>query len=235
MSRPVLLNNIDHHALRVSTAQGTGLGDDVMSALTFAAEFRELQAYYPIVFQKDEQGSFHPLVLLGLQSGQNLFLRHGTWDAHYRPLAIERQPFLIGSNAGGAPMLHIDLDHPRVGPSGEALFLEHGGSTPFLQHVTSVLRTLHDGLAGNAAFVKNLLNLDLLEPFVLDLRLPDDAPARLTGYYTIAEERLRALDAATLHALARVGYLEPIYMAVASLSHFRDLIGRLEADRVVEP
>lgn len=225
MPRPALLNNIDHRDLRVSAAYGAD--EATMSVPTFAGEFRALQAYYPIVFGKDAQGGFHPLALLGLAPGQNLFLRRDGWDAHYVPMAIQRQPFLIGRDAEGEPMLHIDLDHPRVG-SGEALFLEHGGSTPLLQRMTSLLRTLHDGLAGNPAFVGALLAHALLEPFVLDMRLPGLEPSRLRGYYTIAEERLRELDANALHELARAGYLEPVYMALASLSHLRDLIGRLE-------
>jgi len=229
MPRPVLLNNIDHRDLRVSTARRPGLGDEAMSALTFPGEFRALQAYYPIVFQKNAQGRFHPVALLGLEPGQNLFQRDEGWDAHYLPLAVERQPFLIGNGADGEPMLHIDLDHPRVGQAGEALFLEHGGNTPFLQRMASLLRTLHTGVAGNASFVEALLAHALLEPFVLDVKLPGRGDIRLGGCYTIAEERLNALDAAALHALASAGHLEPIYMAIASLSHLRDLIGRLES------
>jgi hypothetical protein len=230
MPRHALLNNLDHRDLRVSTRRGAGLGDEVMSAVTFPAEFRALQAYYPIVFQKDAQGTFHPLALLGLQPGQNLFLRGDGWDAHYLPLAIERQPFAIGHDVQGEPLLHVDLDHPRVDPAGEPLFLEHGGHTPLLQHITSVLRTLNEGLAGNAAFIEALLAHELLESFVLDIKLSGGQGGRLTGCYIIHEERLRALDAQALHALAQAGYLEPIFMAVASLSHLRDLIGRIEQD-----
>ncbi len=230
MSHPVLLNNIDHRDLRVSAVRGFGLGDEVMSAVTFPGEFRALQAYYPIVFQKDAQGRFHPLASFGLRPGQNVFLREGGWDAHYLPMAVERQPFMIGHDAGGEPMLHVELEHPRVGVVGEALFLEHGGHTPFLQRMVSLLRTLYDGLASNAAFIATLQEHQLLEAFVLDVQLPDGQREHLTGCHTIAEERLRALDATALHALAQAGYLEPIYMAVASLSHLRDLIGRLEKD-----
>ncbi|WDS34910.1 SapC family protein [Pseudoxanthomonas sp.] len=228
MPRHALLNNIDHRDLRVSTRRGAGLGDEVMSVVTFPGEFRALQAYYPIVFQKDGQGVFHPLALLGLQPGQNVFLRGDGWDAHYLPLAIERQPFAIGHDAQGEPLLHVDLDHPRIDPAGEPLFLEHGGHTPLLQHIASVLRTLHEGLAGNAAFIDALLAHALLESFVLDIKLSGGQSGRLTGCYTIHEERLRALDAVALHALSQAGYLEPIFMAVASMAHLRDLIGRME-------
>ena len=103
MPRHALLNNIDHRDLRVSTRHGAGVDDAAMSVVTFPGEFRALQAYYPIVFQKDAQGRFHPLALLGLQPGQNLFLRGDRWDAHYVPMAVERQPFAI--LAGERPTL----------------------------------------------------------------------------------------------------------------------------------
>jgi hypothetical protein len=46
------LNNTEHSDLRVITALGAAYGDDVMYALTFPSEFRNLQAHYPIVFGK---------------------------------------------------------------------------------------------------------------------------------------------------------------------------------------
>jgi hypothetical protein len=71
-----------------------------MSALTFPAEFRELQAHYPIVFAKNADGTlgFDPIALFGFQQGENLFLGSGK-RAGTRPtipLTVERQPFLIG-------------------------------------------------------------------------------------------------------------------------------------------
>ena len=75
MSQHVLLNNIDHKDLRVDTARSAALGDDVMFAATFPAEFRNVQAYYPIVFRKTAEGAFQPIALFGFQEGRNLFLR----------------------------------------------------------------------------------------------------------------------------------------------------------------
>ena len=104
MTRHVLLNNIDHRDLRVVTARGAAWGDAVMSTPTFPAEFRDIQAYYPIAFQKNDDGTLQPVALFGFQAGQNLFLDGERWDAAYVPLAIERQPFLIGTQADGAAM-----------------------------------------------------------------------------------------------------------------------------------
>ncbi|NII11210.1 SapC family protein [Oleiagrimonas sp. C23AA] len=226
MTRPVLLNNIDHRDLRVATGYGAAYGDDAMSALTFPGEFRNVQAYYPIVFQKDAQGRFQPVALFGLEAGQNLFLDDSRWDAPYVPLAVQRQPFMIGMS-DGQPMVHIDLDHPRVGASdGQALFLEHGGTSQYLDQASSILLALHEGLEETPAFVDTLLEHDLLESFVLDVELGGEQPHRLAGFYTIHEERLQALDGAALAKLHAAGHLQPIYMALASLSHLRDLIER---------
>src|SRR5258705_5152943 len=123
MANGVLLNNIDHKDLRVVTARGAQYGDAVMSALTFPAEFRNVQAHYPIVFRKSAQGQFQPLALFGFEEKQNLFLEAGRWDAAYLPLMIERLPFLIG-NASGELMMHVDLASPRISRTpGRAAFL----------------------------------------------------------------------------------------------------------------
>jgi hypothetical protein len=231
MPRHAQVNNIDHKDLRIDTRRGARLGDDVGFAATFPAEFRNLQAYYPIVFRKDAAGTLSPVALLGFEEGRNLFLDGDRWDAHYLPLAIERHPFLIG-RAGDEMTVHIDLDHPRVaGDTGEPLFREHGGNTEYLDRVASVLLTLHNGLERVPAFVNALLALDLLESFALDVELDDGSLNRLTGYYTINEDRLRGLDAATLGKLHADGHLEPIFMAVASISNFRALIDRMNRSR----
>jgi hypothetical protein len=227
MSRHVALNNVEHRDLRVDTGRGAALGDDLMLAPTFPDEFRNVQAHYPIVFHKDADGAIQPVALFGFRRGENLYLDGCRWDADYIPLAVERQPFLIGASGTGLGV-HIDLDHPRLRhATGEALFREHGGTTPYLDRMTSVLRTLHDGLQAVPAFTGALIQHGLLESFVLDVELGDGAQHRMAGFYAIHEERLRALDDASVIALHRASQLEPIYMALASLAQLRGLIERM--------
>jgi hypothetical protein len=231
VANTVLLNNLDHATLRVATRRSAACGDDVMHALTFPDEFRAVQAHYPIVFRKAADGAFVPLALFGLREGENLFLGPDGWDAAYVPLAIERQPFLIGQS-GGEWVVHVDLDSPRVGAQdGEPVFRPHGGTTEFLERVSSVLSTLHEGVQRTPAFVEALLEHGLLESFVFDLALADGAQHRLGGFYTIHEERLARLDGAALERLQRAGHLQPIYMAIASLSQLRALVDRLQRRR----
>jgi hypothetical protein len=226
MSNHVALNNIDHKDLRVITTRSAAYGDDVKFALTFPAEFRNVQACYPIVFQKTADGKFQSIALFGFEDKENLFLGPHGWDAPYVPLTVERQPFLIGFR-DREPTVHIDLGSPRVSRTeGEALFRAYGGSSDFLERMSSVLLTIHQGLEAAPAFVDALLQHDLLESFVLDVELNNRSQHRLTGFYTVNEERLGALDAGGLERMHKAGYLQAIYMAIASLSHFRDLIER---------
>ncbi|NIA54313.1 SapC family protein [Massilia sp. TW-1] len=227
MANHAPLNNVDHKNLRVVTTRGAQYGDAVMSALTFPAEFRDLQACYPIVFAQDGNGSYDAIALLGFEQGENLFLGPNGWDAPAIPLTVERQPFMIGR--GDELSVHIDLDSPRVrdgGIEGEALFLTYGGTSEYMERISSVLRTIHDGLAASRAFVTALVELELIESFVLDVELDDGSQNRLAGFYTINEDRLAQLSADQLAALHAKGYLQAIYMAVASLAQFRALIQR---------
>ncbi|TFW20369.1 peptidase [Massilia arenosa] len=229
MPNTVLLNNVDHKDLRVITERGAQYGDNVSFALTFPSEFRALQSHYPIVFRKNGDGSsFEAIALLGFVEGENLFLEQNRWDATYIPLTVDRLPFLIGRD-GEELMIHVDLDHPRVhkgGEAGEPVFLQYGGNTEYLEGVSQKLKDIHEGLQRNGAFMAALLSLELLEPFVLDIQLNDGSQNRLAGFYTINEDRLAGLDGATLERLNANGYLQAIYMVVASLNNFRSLIDR---------
>jgi hypothetical protein len=224
---PVLLDNVSHRDLRIVTTRSPDLGDDQMTAPVFPSEFRTVQAHYPIVFQQGaNESGMHPVALLGLRNGENLFLDARGWDAPYIPLALERGPFMIG-RAGTELVVHLDMDSPRIGRGeGEPVFLPHGASTDYLERMNSVLLAIHQGVEALPAFMAALLRHELLESFVLDVEAADGSHNRLIGFYTINEERLAALPAAAVAELHASGWLSAIYMTLASIAHMRDLIER---------
>lgn len=230
MPNPVLLNNLDHRDLRVITRRGAAFGDQLMSVATFPAEFRDVQACYPIVFRKTVDGlGFEPVALFGFEEGENLFLNGERWEAPYVPMLVERQPFLIGVS-GEQLMVNVDLDHPRVSLSdGQPVFLPHGGNTEFLEQMNSLLFGIHQGMQAMPGFLGALLENELLESFVLDVELNDGSQNRLVGFYTINEDRLQALGGEAVARLHAAGHLQAIYMVIASLSNFRMLIDRKNA------
>ena len=234
MSNHKILTPADHADLRVLSGASAAFGDNVMACLTIPEEFRAVQAHYPIVFRRDiNSGKFSALAMFGFDNGENLFLDEGRWDARYRPLAQSIQPFLIGRPASDSEVaqVHIDMDHPRISTSGEGtrLFDEDGRPTPFMEAMATRLAELDSGYRNLPEFCATLERLELLEPFTLEVPLDDGSRHSLVGYHIIAEERLSALDGATLGDLQSKGYLLPIFMAVASLSRFSDLVARKNA------
>jgi SapC protein len=227
MTRHALLNNVEHKDLRIVPQRAARYGDDMMAALTFPAEFRNIQAHYPIVFRKSPEGEFAPLALLGFREKQNLFLGEQGWDAPYIPVMVERLPFLIGKGFGGEQVIHIDLDSPRISRTeGEPLFKEHGGNSELLERASSLLATIQQGIQATQPFIAALNEYALLESFALDITFTDGAQHRLAGFYTIQEEKLAKLDSEALGKLHQRGYLQAIFMVIASLAHFRDMIER---------
>jgi hypothetical protein len=200
--------------------------------LALPGEFRHLQAHFPIVFQLVEGDvGFQPIALFGLEEGQNLFLGPQGWDAPAMPMAMQRDPFLIGRTPDNNLQLHMDLDSPRVvrpeeGDVGTALFMPQGGFSEYLDQIVLLMENLHAQAQLLPAFIEALTRYQLLEPFVLDLEMPGGEQARLTGLFTVNEERLAALPGAALESLARDGHLLPIYMQIASMAQLSVLAER---------
>ena len=139
------------------------------------------------------------------------------------------------SGEGGTenPVVSLDLGHPRISQDeGEALFEDEGGQTEFLNQKIAVLDKLHRGLQHGTGFIDTLLQHELLEQITLDIAFNDGSKQSLQNFYTVAEERLYQLRGDVLESLNQAGYLQPVFMAVASLSRLRDLIERRNRLRV---
>jgi len=241
MSSFAIVDSSVHRDLTVNTNRGAAFGDNLMFTMTYPMEFRDIQSCYPIFFSKDpETGQFYPVALLGFEEQSNLFLNGDQWEATYIPMTIRRQPFLIGfqpdpAKGDGAtkPVVSIDMDSPRVTRNdGEALFNEDGEDgkpTDFLQKTIGTLEAIHHGLEHNKGFVAALLEKELLESFTLEITLNDGSNNKLMGFYTIAEEKLQSLDGETLEKFNAQGYLQSIYMAMASFSRIRPMIDKKNA------
>jgi hypothetical protein len=233
MPRYVLLNNVTHKDLRVVTRFGREFGDDVGMLTAFPTEFAELQKEYPIFFRKErESGEFHAVALLGFEQHENLFLQGERWNAAYLPGAIAKGPFVIGfqeqrvdGELRTEPVVHVDLDHPRVSTSeGEAVFLPHGGHSPYLEHVITVLRGIREGAEGGKAMFAALDAAGLIQPVQIDITLDATTGVKVGGLYGIDRARLAALDAPTLHRLHQAGWLEGAFLVLASTHNVRRLM-----------
>jgi hypothetical protein len=228
----VALNNVDHADLRVKLERGAAYGDAVNQAVVFPTEFEALQRDYVILFRRDTAGQWRSTVLLGLDAGENLFLDGDRWDADHIPALMQRGPFSIGvprPGEPGEPMIHIDLDHPRLSrEEGAPLFLEHGGNAPYLDRVSSVLQTIFIGEGASAAMFAAFEAAQLLDEVTLDIELQSGRRYKIPECFIISAERFAALDAETLKALHQSDFLRCAVWQQSSLGNMPRLVARKE-------
>ena len=234
MGEPALLNNVDHKDVRVITERSAKYGDDMMFALTFPGEFRDVQTHYPILFHRDEKGVYYPVALFGFEEGENLYLDEDGWDAGYVPAMVRRQPFMIGfqqaeveGEKGLIRVLSIDMEHPRVSTDeGEALFQPLGGRTDYLEDTANLLEAIYEGQEHGKLFVKECYERGLIEEVSFDIALKDGSRNQLLGFSTINEDRVREMSGEALEQFNQKGFLMPLFMMLASLTNVRSLVER---------
>ncbi|QIK77748.1 SapC family protein [Sphingomonas piscis] len=228
MANRVPLDNVAHANLRAAVRRGADFGDAVNQTLVVPTEFESVQREYPIFIRKDAEGQWVAVALLGLDRGENLFLEGDRWQARYIPAVHRRGPFFLGIRGDGEARelaVHVDLDDPRIGETeGEPLFREHGGDSPYLDHVTQALHLIHEGLAAGRGFYAALERMGLLQPVELDADVGDGKTYAITGLFTVGMQQFQSLGAAQLEELHRAGYLAPLIFIRASLPNMNHLI-----------
>ncbi|MBE8717942.1 SapC family protein [Cellvibrio polysaccharolyticus] len=230
MSQYQLLNNVKHKDLKILTRRGADVGDAVSGCVVYPTELNELQKHYPVVFQKQDDGSWLLIALFGFENNENLFLENDIWNAPYIPAVIEREPFLIGfqerQGQQPEPVVHVDLNSPRISKdgSGEAVFLEYGGNAPFLSRVTSILTVVHEGVAETERMLKAFIALDLIAPFSLEMEFENSTKFQTSRYATIDKEKLLTLSDEQVGQLHRSGLLRYAYLINGSMSNMQHLV-----------
>lgn len=233
MTRTVLLDNVAHKDLKVRTGFCAEFGDRVNHVLVFPTEFVHVQREYPILFRKDSNGNLQAVALLGFDKDENLFLGpNNTWNGRYVPAVLQRGPFLIGfrktdrdGEMVNEPVVHIDLDHPRVSTTeGEPVFLKHGGNSPYLERANRLLQIIYRGTAAVGPMFKAFEEAGLIEPMEIDVQLDERTKYKLPGFFSISEERFAKLDGAQLERLNKPGFLHFALFVLASLANIHWLI-----------
>jgi hypothetical protein len=221
MAKIELLNNHTHRGLKVQPGAAARYGDNQRFVAVIAGEFPHLAVHYPILLTKDQDtGAFFVGAMLGFDDGENLFLDDGGMET-YRPLNLQRGAFYTAGNE-----VAIDLDNPRIDDAGKPLFTDDGEPTQYLQSIMALFRDLKPGLEMTRVFVETLARLKLIEPIDIDLAFDDGTKRQLAGLYTINQDALRALPDSGVVDLFRRGYLQLIYLMIASLKQVQVLARR---------
>jgi hypothetical protein len=214
MTDIAVLNSRTHRDLRVQAEASEKFGDNQRYIQVVVAEFPVLVTHYPILMSKDsETGAFFCGAMMGIDEGENLFLKEGGGHEGYRPLNLQRMPFYVSGDD-----LAIDVEHPRVGTDkGQPLFNDQGEATPYLESIKAAFQELKPGIEMTKRFTETLLRFDLVEPIDVVLGFDDGSQRNLKDLYTVNHDALRKLSDPAVLELFRRGYLQLIYLMIASL------------------
>jgi hypothetical protein len=232
MTRTTLLDNVVHADLRIAQRTGAAFGDAVNQTLIFPTEVEAAQREFPILIQRDAEGAWQLVALLGLDRDENLFLSGDGWTSRYVPAVHRRGPFVIGiqsRDGGDHPMIHIDLDDPRVGKDGEPLFLSHGGNSPHLDRVADALRMIHEGYGMMQPMFAAFEAAGLIAPIILDVEADAVQRYSIANRFTIDADRLALLEGEDLRVLNEAGFLGLAFAIRSSLANVEYLIMRKQA------
>jgi hypothetical protein len=224
MTKIVLLNNRDHHDLRLASP---AVGNRHFVQIV-ASEFAVAATFCPVIFSKDaDNGRFLAGAMLGFKEGENL-LDGDAMAAGFRPLDIVRNGFFIADD-----QLAIDADNPRFA-SGQPMFESDGTPAEALREVQHAIGRFKLGLDETDAFIDVCLSLKLIEPIDITLRFDDGERINLAGVYTISLDALRELGDEDALRLFRNGWMQLAYIMANSLKQISTLAARRNRTLVQE-
>lgn len=216
-----------HAALRLAPVTDFSFAAQSQTLPLLAVEMNEAQREFPLVFARDQEGQVTPLALLGLRQNENLFIgADGRWQAEHLPAFVRRYPFATALVKDDQLAICVDEAASCLSAEvGEPLF-PADGSRQLLTRIQQVLQEYQQEIGRTRAFCARLQELDLLREASAQVELPDGEVFSLTGMLIVEEERLRALNAAQVHALVQSGELALIQAHMLSLGNFPRLLRR---------
>ncbi|HST36051.1 MAG TPA: SapC family protein [Allosphingosinicella sp.] len=192
-------------------------------------EFTVAQRHFPIIFATGETPV--PLALMGLNEGVNVFIDEAgkPRDPMYVPAYIRRYPYMLARLDPAAEELTLcyDPESDLINEKeGEPLF---DGDQPS-QTLSAVLKFCEDfEVAGQRtqAFIKELEAMDMLIDGEVSIQ-PEGStqPFLYRGFKMVDENKLREMDAETLHKINQNGILPLIIAHLFSLSLMREVFAR---------
>lgn len=194
--------------------------------------------HYPIIFSGNNNNkSFNPAAIVGITSGENLFVTEGSWQAGaYLPAYVRRYPYCmtrvsIDSNPQTQRIICIETTALRE--NGDALFDATGAPLPGWTATETLLQEFEADLERTSEMCAILSDLKLLEPFTMQANFNIGGAFHLDGMFRVEEKRIELLAANDLKMLIRKGILARIYQHLGSLSNFNRLTD-LKGERLLQ-
>lgn len=182
----------------------------------------------PIAFI-EQAGSFTPVAVLGLQTGNNVFVApNGSWTGqYYIPAAFRSFPFCLANTLDGQQVMCIDEDSGLLtdGPSGEAFFAEEGQPSQAILDVLNFLKQIGQSRLSTVTACAALQKHALLRPWPITVKT-EAGEKQIAGLFQIDEAALNLLASDALLELRQAGALSLAYCQLLSMQHL-PVLGQL--------
>ncbi len=190
-----------------------------------ASEMPSAALAFPCVMTHGEEGG-RLLAVTGLEQGRNLFVgAQGQWLVDYMPAVLRTWPFRLLNQQDGEGARPVAVQREALNLSeGDALFDEKGQEMPWLQAVMQELVALDAAEATTSTMVNALHAAGVLTERALQAVLPNGRQMELTGFLSVDENKLNALEDKVVADLHRQGALAMAYLHLLSLRKFKDLM-----------
>jgi hypothetical protein len=190
-----------------------------------ASEMPSAALAFPCVMTHGEAGG-RLLAITGLEQGRNLFVDdQGHWKGAYLPAVLRTWPFRLLDQTDDEGARPIAVQREALNMTlGDALFDDKGQEMPWLQGVMKDLVALDAAEATTSAMVNALHAAGVLTERALQAVLPNGRQMELTGFLSVDEHKLNALDDKVVVDLHRQGALAMAYLHLLSLRLFKNLM-----------
>jgi len=222
------LNFSEHKNTKVAGLSDYSFTSETNAVPLAAIEFAEASKEFPITFIQNPEGEYIPMVILGLQDKQNLFVNaEGKWRAKYLPAYIRRYPF-VPSLGDGPDKMNICIDASYSGfdvEDGEDLFKDDGSPSPHLDNVIKIIQDFNQQMQFTTRFSERLKAGDLFKELDATVGTQDGSQQfKMTGLHVIDEEKLVNLNDEKVLEFFKHGEFSLIYSHLNSLSNFAQLV-----------
>ena len=221
---PVTKDN--HGDMKLKELSDFNFAKELNVASIMVHEFSKAASIYPIVFIEDkEKDQFRAVTLLGLEVGENLFVKDGKWSASYVPAIIRRYPFALARTDDSEKFtICIDQECELINKKeGEAIFDKDGESSKLIEKVKHYLGELQQMEQFTDKFSKFLKENNMFTPLNMKVRFKDEIKS-INGAYVVNEDRLSTLSDEKYLEFRKNQYIPAIYAHLGSLSQIERLL-----------
>jgi len=227
MANVVPVRKDQHKNLKVATKRGLEhIADQHLAPIT-ATEYAKAANFFPIFLVKQPEATrYRSIVMLGLEAGENLYLKDARWSSIYLPQSVSMVPFGLGIDPDKEKTLtaYIDVDNEYVGEDKEnALFDAEGNDTEFYKNVQNSLGRLYEDEKMTEKFINELVENDLLQELELHINFSTGENKKLVGLFNIDEKKLQELSEAKVLDFHKRGLFIPIHAMLGSAGQINRL------------